>query len=95
MLCVAMAEHPTARAIVERFLERQRAMYAGGDSGPVAELLAQDVIWHVPGTSPIAGEHRGREAAMRYFDQRRALAGGAIALAWAPRWRTPSVASGA
>jgi acyl-CoA thioesterase FadM len=32
----------------------------------------------VPGTSPIAGDYRGREAALDYFRVRKALAGGAI-----------------
>ena len=49
-------------------------MYAGGPLQPVAELLAPDVVWHVPGTSPIAGEHRGRDAVVAYFRRRRALA---------------------
>src|SRR6185503_12553631 len=69
-----------AKGIVERFLERQRAMYAGGDLGPVEEMLSENIVWHVPGTSPIAGEYRGRAAVLRYFLKRRALAGGAIAI---------------
>ena len=55
-------------------------MYAGGDVAPVADLLAENVVWHVPGTSPIAGEYRGRVAVLRYFRRRRELAGGAIAI---------------
>jgi hypothetical protein len=53
-------------------------MDAGGDLAPVEDLLAQDVIWHVPGTSPIAGEYRGREAVIGYFFLRQEIAGGAI-----------------
>ncbi len=49
-------------------------MYAGGPVDPVAELLADDIVWHVPGTSPIAGDHRGREAVLAYFERRRKLA---------------------
>ncbi len=49
-------------------------MYAGGDLEAVAELLAPDVVWHVPGGSPIAGDHHGREAVLAYFERRRALA---------------------
>lgn len=67
-----------ARAVVERFLARQREMYAGGQLAAVEELLAEDVVWHVPGSSPIAGDHRGREAVIGYFRLRRELAGGAI-----------------
>jgi uncharacterized protein len=31
-------------------------------------------VWHVPGRSPIAGDHEGIEAVMDYFERRRALA---------------------
>jgi len=55
-------------------------MYAGGEVEPVAELLAQDVVWHVPGRSPIAGDYNGRDAVVNYFTARRKLAGGAIAI---------------
>ena len=64
------------RSPVDEFLSRQRQMYAGGDMGAVAEMLAEDVVWHVPGRSPIAGEYRGHEAVLGYFRRRRELAGG-------------------
>ena len=73
-----MAEPREARAVVEEFLRRQREMYAGGDLVAVEALLSEDVIWHVPGTSPIAGDYRGREAVAGYFRLRRQLAGGTI-----------------
>jgi acyl-CoA thioesterase FadM/ketosteroid isomerase-like protein len=76
-----MAETPEAKAVVEEFLARQREMYAGGDLAAVEELLAEDVVWHVPGTSPIAGDHRGRAAVSEYFRLRRQLAGGAMRIA--------------
>ncbi len=69
-----------ATAIIEQFLERQRAMYAGGELEPVAALLAEDIIWHVPGASPIGGDYRGREAVLGYFARRRELAGGEISI---------------
>jgi acyl-CoA thioesterase FadM/ketosteroid isomerase-like protein len=72
-----MAEAP-AKAVVDEFLARQREMYAGGGLAAVEELLADDVVWHVPGTSPIAGDYRGREAVIGYFRTRRELAGGTI-----------------
>src|SRR6266545_5121868 len=73
-----MPEAPEASEVAEEFLARQREMYAGGDLAPVEELLAEDVIWHVPGTSPIAGDYRGRQAVVGYFRLRRELAGGTI-----------------
>src|SRR3954451_14990283 len=75
-----MPEPPPANAVVDGFLGRQREMNAAGALEPVADLLADDVVWHVPGTSPIAGEYRGREAVIGYFRRRRDLAGGAIAI---------------
>ena len=53
-------------------------MYAGGPVEPVADLLAEDIVWHVPGSSPIAGEHRGRSAVLEYFVARRRLARGTM-----------------
>jgi acyl-CoA thioesterase FadM/ketosteroid isomerase-like protein len=73
-----MAESADPRSVVDAFLARQREMYAGGDLAAVEELLAQEVVWHVPGTSPIAGDYRGREAVAGYFRHRRELAGGSI-----------------
>ena len=75
-----MAEDSEAKAVIEEFLARQREMYAGGELEAVVALLAEDVVWHVPGTSPIAGDYRGREAVLWYFTTRRELAGGAIAI---------------
>jgi len=69
-----MADHPNV-ALLAELRARQRAMYAGEASAEhVAELLTHDVVWHVPGTSPIAGDHTGRDAVNRYFETRRALA---------------------
>ena len=67
------------RSAFEEFA-RQSAMYRGGDPGAVRERLAPDVVWHVPGESAIAGDHRGRDAVMAYFERRRAMAGGAMAI---------------
>ena len=33
-------------------------MYSGGSVEAVAELLAGDIVWHVPGSSPIVGAYR-------------------------------------
>jgi ketosteroid isomerase-like protein len=61
-------------ALVAELHRRQNEMYGGGPVEPVAELLCEDIVWHVPGTSPIAGDHRGRDAVLAYFVKRRALA---------------------
>jgi ketosteroid isomerase-like protein len=61
-------------AVVREFHEHQRRFYAGGDPQPLREMLTEDVVWHVPGRSPIAGDHTGIEAVMDYFERRRGLA---------------------
>jgi uncharacterized protein len=60
--------------VVREFHERQRRFYAGGDAEPLRAMLADDVVWHVPGRNPLAGDHRGIEAVMDYFARRRDLA---------------------
>ena len=46
---------------------------AQGDHIPtLTELFAQDIVWHLPGRGPLAGNHKGREAvfvAMRRFEE--------------------------
>jgi uncharacterized protein len=69
--------HPNA-ALIAEFHRRQGAFYVGGSLEPLVELLAQDIRWHVPGTSPIAGDHKGRDAVLAYFERRRAIARGTM-----------------
>jgi ketosteroid isomerase-like protein len=67
-------EHPRL-ADFRRFHEHQAAYYAGGDAEPLAELLAPDAEWHVPGRNEIAGWYRGRDRVLEYFAKRRDLSG--------------------
>jgi len=67
-----------AGPIVERFFALQRRMYTGGPVEPLESLLADDVTWHVPGRSAIAGDYVGRRAVMEYFRRRRALTGATL-----------------
>jgi ketosteroid isomerase-like protein len=73
-------ERAVAVAVLTRLHEAQNAMYAGGDTAPVRALLTDDVVWHVPGDNAIAGEHRGIDAVLTYFDRRRALASDTLQL---------------
>jgi ketosteroid isomerase-like protein len=61
--------------LVAELHRRQGEMYAGGSVDAVVELLAPDIVWHVPGGSPIAGDHRGVAQVIDYFEKRRRLAG--------------------
>lgn len=37
-------------------------------------MLTENVVWHVPGVSAIAGDYHGRDEVLRYFARRRELA---------------------
>jgi ketosteroid isomerase-like protein len=65
--------HPHAQ-FIRQFHDCQNRFYAGGEQGPVRAMLTDDVTWHVPGCSAIAGEYRGRDEVLRYFARRRDLA---------------------
>jgi ketosteroid isomerase-like protein len=69
-----MSGHASPLELVAELHRRQGEMYAGGSLDPVVELLAENIVWHVPGTSPIAGHHRGVRQVVEYFKKRRRLA---------------------
>jgi ketosteroid isomerase-like protein len=65
-----------ARLILARLHAAQGAFYAGEDPDGAAlrEVLTDDIVWHVPGSSPIAGTYRGIDAVLGYVARRRDLA---------------------
>jgi ketosteroid isomerase-like protein len=66
--------HPNAR-LLQAFYQAQAAFYAGGDDTTVLRgLLADDIVWHVPGRSPIASHYHGHQEVLGYFAARRAHA---------------------
>ena len=67
-------------SLVRELHRRQAEMYAGGPVDPVLELLASDVVWHVPGTSALAGDHRGHAGVASYFRTRTELAAATLEL---------------
>ena len=66
-----MTEHQNASV-----LRRAYEAFARGDFAALSELLADDVVWHVPGRSPVSGSHHGREALLGYFGRLMELSGG-------------------
>jgi ketosteroid isomerase-like protein len=70
------SENPAkqARATVSRLHAVQRDFYAGGADHRLRELLAEDIVWSVPGRSRIAGRYEGIEQVMAYFGRRREIA---------------------
>jgi ribosomal-protein-alanine N-acetyltransferase len=64
----------SAAAVLDRFYAVQRRFYAGEPvEEELAEFLAADVAWHVPGQNVIAGDFQGHDQVMAYFRRRRDL----------------------
>jgi len=51
----------------ERLLRREYEARAGRDDETVSEMLAEDVVWHVPGRGAISRVYRGRAEVMEYL----------------------------
>jgi ketosteroid isomerase-like protein len=60
----------------ERLLRREYEARANRDDETLAQLLHEEVIWHVPGRSAVAGEYRGIDQVLAYTRRRRELAEG-------------------
>jgi ketosteroid isomerase-like protein len=50
------------------------------DTQALAGLIDGEVVWHVLGTTPLAGEIRGRETLFRWFDKLHQVTEGAFTL---------------
>jgi RNA 2',3'-cyclic 3'-phosphodiesterase len=61
-------------SVVRRFHALQARVYDGSASpDSMRDVLDDGVVWHVPGASAIAGEHRGLDAVLEYLDTRRRM----------------------
>jgi ketosteroid isomerase-like protein len=65
-----------ATAFIDHLQNAQHELYGGGGADPVRRLLDPDIVWHVPGESPIAGRYEGPEEVIAYMLRRRDLADG-------------------
>ena len=62
----ARADTPEANLqVVKDFF----AAYAEDNREGIAETLAEDVRWHIPGRHPLSGTHEGRAEVLAFFDQ--------------------------
>ncbi|MCB5164911.1 nuclear transport factor 2 family protein [Streptomyces bambusae] len=57
-----MSQHPDA-ALIRRGYEA----FVKGDMDTLSTLMTADVIHHVPGTNPLSGHHKGREAVLDLY----------------------------
>ncbi len=51
----------------EELIRRGYGAFSSGDMQTVDELLADDVVWHVPGRGPVAGDYRGKQEVLGFF----------------------------
>lgn len=67
--------HPT-----EDLLRRGFEAFGKGDMATIAELFADDVVWHVPGNNPLSGDHKGRDSVLAFLGKSAELSGGTLKL---------------
>ncbi len=67
---------PTGMDAPEDVVRQWYQARARGDFDEAVEALATGVVWHIPGRSPIAGDHRGRAAVTATFQTQRERTGG-------------------
>ena len=63
-----MAEHPNAALI--------RQTYNAADAAALASFYAEDMAWHWPGSGPLCGDYKGRDAVLAVFGRIQELCGG-------------------
>lgn len=68
-----MSEHPN----VQRMRDGYDA-FAKGDSATLRELMTEDVVWHVPGRTPLSGDYEGIDAVLAYFARIMETTGGSF-----------------
>jgi uncharacterized protein len=66
-----MADHPNLD-----LMRRGYAAYTSGDLETISQLLADDVVWHVSGRSPLSGDYTGKEQVFGFFGTLQELSGG-------------------
>jgi ketosteroid isomerase-like protein len=64
----------TAIDLLDRLHTAQNDFHAGGSGAALAQLLASDISWTVPGDNLIAGSYRGLEEVLHLFRRRRDIA---------------------
>jgi uncharacterized protein len=67
--------HPDAVAY-----RRTADAFRARDMDTLAQLFDEDVVWHVPGTSALAGDINGRVALWQWFDRLHEVTGGTFTL---------------
>ena len=59
-------------------VRRGYAAFSAGDMETLTELFAEDAVWYAPGSSPISGEKKGRDAILAFFGELMTLSNGTL-----------------
>jgi ketosteroid isomerase-like protein len=70
-----MNEHPNSVLVTRCY-----AAFAAGELDRLRELMADDVVWHEPGRSSIAGDHKGRGGVVEFLEQLNTLSRGTLSV---------------
>ena len=68
------ARHQRNAELVRRFTDAQQ----GGDAAALMELLADDVVWHVPGKNLLSRDYVGKAEVASFWARARELSGGTV-----------------
>ena len=60
----------------EELVRRGYDAFAKGDMDTLRELFDPEIVWHFPGHSPLAGDHRGVDAVLGFFGRTMELTAG-------------------
>ena len=70
-----MTEHPN-----EKLIRRGHESFARGDLEALREFMADDVVWHQPGRSPLGGDYRGPAGVVELLGRLRRLSDGTFSV---------------
>jgi hypothetical protein len=62
--------------------------FSRGDMDTLRGLFVDDVVWHIPGRSPLAGDHRGVDAVLGYLARRWSSPAGRFRSSCMTSWQT-------
>lgn len=57
-----MEEHPHIQLVRDGY-----AAFGHGDLDAIRALFAPDIVWHIGGRSPVAGDYKGIDAVFEFF----------------------------
>jgi len=68
-----MADHPNVQLLREGY-----AAFGKGDLDTVKALFTDDVVWHVGGNNPLAGDYKGQDEVLGFFGKSFELTNGTM-----------------